>query len=99
MEKQRYLDNAATTKIRAEAMAEYVRVSEEIWGNPSSLHSLGNDAERVISNAKQTILYTLGAKDAEVLAESVEAIKNESKSMHELVEKLLFLSKKSNFSL
>ena len=34
-----------------------------------------------------------GAKDAEVLAESVEAIKNESKSMHELVEKLLFLSR------
>lgn len=67
MEKQIYLDNAATTKIRAEAMAEYVRVSEEIWGNPSSLHSLGNDAERVISNAKQTILYTLGAKDAEVV--------------------------------
>lgn len=34
-----------------------------------------------------------GAEDAEVLAESVEAIKNESQSMHELVEKLLFLSR------
>ena len=44
MKKQIYLDNAATTKIRAEAMAEYVRVSEELWGNPSSLHSLGSDA-------------------------------------------------------
>lgn len=34
-----------------------------------------------------------GAEDAEVLAESVEAIKNESQSMRELVEKLLFLSR------
>lgn len=34
-----------------------------------------------------------GAEDAEVLEESVEAIKNEAQSMQELVEKLLFLSR------
>ena len=67
MEKQIYLDNAATTKIRPEAMAEYVRVSENLWGNPSSLHSLGNDAERVLTASKQTILHTLGTKDAEIV--------------------------------
>lgn len=67
MKKQIYLDNAATTKIRDEAMREYVRISEKIWGNPSSLHSLGSDAERVITTSKQTILYTLGAKDAEIV--------------------------------
>ena len=67
MERLIYLDNAATTKIRPEAMAEYVRASEKIWGNPSSLHSLGNEAEHVITASKQTILYTLGAQDAEVV--------------------------------
>lgn len=67
MKRQIYLDNAATTKIRPEAMAEYVRVSEELWGNPSSLHSLGSDAERVLSAAKQTILNTMGAKDSELV--------------------------------
>ena len=67
MERQIYLDNAATTKIRPEAMAEYIRVSENLWGNPSSLHSLGNDAEHVLTTAKQTILYTLGAKDSEIV--------------------------------
>ena len=67
MERQIYLDNAATTKIRPEAMAEYVRVSENLWGNPSSLHLLGSDAERVLTAAKQTILNTLGAKDAEIV--------------------------------
>ncbi len=67
MKRQIYLDNAATTKIRPEAMAEYVRVSEELWGNPSSLHSLGSDAERVLTASKQTILNTLGAKESEII--------------------------------
>ena len=67
MKRQIYLDNAATTKISPEALREYVRVSENLWGNPSSLHSLGNDAEHVITTAKQTILDTLGAKDSEIV--------------------------------
>jgi cysteine desulfurase len=67
MKRQIYLDNAATTRIRPEAMAEYVRVSEDLWGNPSSLHSLGSDAERVLTTSKQTILNTLGAKDSEII--------------------------------
>lgn len=67
MKKQIYLDNAATTKIRPEALAEYIRVSENLWGNPSSLHSLGSDAEQVLTASKQTILYTIGAKDSEIV--------------------------------
>ena len=62
-----YLDNAATTKMRPEAVAEYMRISEELWGNPSSLHSFGNDAESVLTSSKQTILYTLGAKGSEII--------------------------------
>ena len=67
MKRQIYLDNAATTRIRPEAMAEYVRVSENLWGNPSSLHSLGSEAERVLTASKQTILNTLGAKESEIV--------------------------------
>ena len=67
MKRQIYLDNAATTKMRPEAMAEYVRVSESVWGNPSSLHSFGNEAEHVLTAAKQTVLNTLGARDAEIV--------------------------------
>ena len=67
MKRQIYLDNAATTKIRPEAMAEYVRISENLWGNPSSLHSLGSEAERVLTASKQTILNTLGAKETEIV--------------------------------
>lgn len=39
------------------------------------------------------MLKRWGAKDEEVLAESIEAINNEAKSMQDLVEKLLFLSR------
>lgn len=67
MKRQIYLDNAATTKMRPEAAEEYLRVSENVWGNPSSLHSLGNDAERLLAASKQTILNTLGAKDADIV--------------------------------
>lgn len=67
MKRQIYFDNAATTKMRKEASEEYIRVSENVWGNPSSLHSLGNDAERVLTASKQTILNTLGAKDADLV--------------------------------
>ena len=62
-----YFDNSATTKMLPEALSEYVRICDEVWGNPSSLHSMGAEAERVITNSKQTILGTLGVKDAEVI--------------------------------
>lgn len=67
MNEQIYLDNSATTKMRPEALEEYVRICEDFWGNPSSLHSMGSAAEGVLTKAKQTILYTLGAKDAEIV--------------------------------
>lgn len=67
MARQIYLDNSATTRISESALGEYVRVSREMWGNPSSLHSLGAEAERIIEASKQTILYTIGAKDSELI--------------------------------
>ncbi len=67
MHRQIYLDNSATTRISEDALAEYIRISREIYGNPSSLHGMGSEAEDIINAAKQTILYTLGAKDAEIV--------------------------------
>ncbi len=67
MKRQIYLDNSATTKISEAALDEYVRVSREMYGNPSSLHTMGAEAEKLLTTAKQTILYTIGAKDAEII--------------------------------
>ena len=65
--KQIYLDNSATTKISDEALEKYVSVSRECYGNPSSLHALGFEAEKIINGARAEICASLGAKGATVI--------------------------------
>ena len=62
-----YLDNSATTKIRHEALEKYIRVCEENYGNPSSLHSLGYLAEKELKLAREHILASLGERNSEVI--------------------------------
>ena len=62
-----YLDNSATTKICKEALDKYIEVSSEHFGNPSSLHALGFDAEKVIEAARDEIRTSLGARGASVI--------------------------------
>ena len=54
-----YLDNSATTKICKEALAKYVEVSENDFGNPSSLHAMGFSAEKLLDGARREILSSL----------------------------------------
>ena len=65
--KEIYLDNSATTRICDEALEKYVHISRECYGNPSSLHGLGFDAERVIRAARDEICSSLMAKGASVI--------------------------------
>lgn len=67
MDKSIYLDNSATTKICKEALEKYVAVSEECFGNPSSLHTLGFEAEKLLGAARAEILASISAKDARVI--------------------------------
>ncbi|MBP3401892.1 MAG: cysteine desulfurase [Clostridia bacterium] len=62
-----YLDNSATTKISNEALEKYIEVSKGSYGNPSSLHAMGFDAERIVNSARSEILASLGTKDASVI--------------------------------
>ena len=55
-----YFDNSATTRISEEALKTYLSVSREQYGNPSSLHGMGRDAEKVLSDARKTIAKTVG---------------------------------------
>lgn len=54
-----YLDNAATTRPLDEVTELVVRVMREDYGNPSSLHTKGITAERVIRAAADTVAATL----------------------------------------
>ena len=65
--KQIYLDNSATTKICDEALEKYNTVSREIFGNPSSLHSLGLLAEKELDAAREALLSSLGERDSAVV--------------------------------
>ena len=48
-----YLDNSATTKCAAEVVETAVKVMSEDYGNPSSKHMKGVDAEKYIREAKE----------------------------------------------
>lgn len=61
-----YLDNAATTKPCAEAIAAAANCAERCFGNPSSLHKMGIEAEKVINSAKKTLLKRLN-KEGEII--------------------------------
>ena len=54
-----YLDNSATTKICSEALRKYVEVSENDFGNPSSLHAMGFSAEKLLDEARKEVLTSL----------------------------------------
>ena len=55
-----YFDNSATTKISEGAKNKMLEVMEGQFGNPSSLHKMGLEAEKVITEARNTLLATLG---------------------------------------
>ena len=50
-----YFDNSATTAIDPQALDTYVKTSQRIYGNPSSLHDLGNQANRLLQQARKQI--------------------------------------------
>jgi len=62
-----YLDNSATTKCAAEVVETAVKVMSEDYGNPSSKHMKGVDAEKYIREAKEVIAKTLKCQDKEIL--------------------------------
>lgn len=61
-----YLDNAATTELLPEVIEEVKYMVENVYGNPSSLHSIGLEAERVIKKSREIIAKSLGVESNEV---------------------------------
>ena len=61
-----YADNAATTPVSPEVIAAMQPCFETAWGNPSSMHSKGIEAERLLIDARARIAATLGCKPGEI---------------------------------
>lgn len=62
-----YLDNSATTRQHDKVTAEMVAAMENYYGNPSSLHLLGIEAEKKVRQARKQIAASLGAKEDEII--------------------------------
>src|ERR1700689_3306219 len=61
-----YLDHAATTPMRPEAI---VAMTEELarFGNPSSLHAAGRRARRVVEESREQLAEVFGARPSEIV--------------------------------
>lgn len=62
-----YFDNSATTPIHPQALDAYVKTSQRIFGNPSSLHRLGVQANRLLQQARQQIAELLTVQPNEIV--------------------------------
>lgn len=63
---QIYLDNAATTKMSDHAIQAMLPYMNDIFGNPSSLHSAGQRANEALTNARERIAHLLNAEPSEI---------------------------------
>ena len=91
--KQIYLDYAATTPIHPEVVKVMLTYLNEVFGNPTSIHSCGLEAKKAIEEARgriaafigarsEEIVFTSGGTEADNLALKGIALDNESRGNH-----------------
>lgn len=62
-----YFDNSATTPVWPEVLATFDQVTKQIWGNPSSLHKLGDPAWNLLEQSRRQIAQLLGVLPSEII--------------------------------
>lgn len=62
-----YLDNAATAKVDSEVLDSYNQITLKYFANPSSIHSLGQEASRLLDKSREQILNVLKLTHHEVI--------------------------------
>ncbi|MGN0450799.1 MAG: cysteine desulfurase family protein [Acutalibacteraceae bacterium] len=67
MEHIAYLDNSSTTKPLKRAVEYITKALETNWGNPSSLHRIGMEAEIALNEARETVARSLNARADEII--------------------------------
>ena len=60
-----YLDNNATTRMRAEVLEAMLPYYKDIYGNASSIHEFGRAARRGVDDARKSVADLLGASSPE----------------------------------
>ena len=70
-----YLDNSATTKCAREVVETVVKAMQDDYGNPSSKHMKGVDAEQYIKQAAATIARSLKCQEKELVFKTCRSCK------------------------
>lgn len=88
-----YLDNAATTPLSKAALDSLFQTSQNVFGNPSSIHNFGRAANKILREARESIadalktnpnniIFTSGGSEADTLAIQGYALANQHKGKH-----------------
>ena len=64
---QVYADNAATTVMRESAVNAYAETAKAFYGNPSSLHTVGQTAKEILEACRADIMRMLGATNGTIV--------------------------------
>lgn len=103
-----YFDNSATTKPYKEVIETYGKVSEVFFGNPSSLHSLGKEAEKLLNQGRdqianllkvstKEIIFTSGGTEGNNLAIKGTAFQHKNRGKHLITSKVEHASNNEAF--
>ncbi|MDY6907987.1 MAG: cysteine desulfurase NifS [Chloroflexota bacterium] len=65
--KRIYLDYAATTPVHPEVLAAMTPYFSDAFGNPSSIHSLGQEAREAVAQAREGVAALIGAREEEIV--------------------------------
>ena len=64
--KRRYLDYSATTPVKKEVLESMMPYFSEVFGNASSLHTFGQKAKEKLTESREIVASTIGAKTNEI---------------------------------
>ncbi len=62
-----YADNAATTRMSRTAIEAMIPYMENVYGNPSSLYSIGQEAKEALDQAREQVAAVINADPKEIL--------------------------------
>lgn len=66
LQKNHYFDWASTSPLDLEIIHESLALTENAWGNPSSIHQAGKEARTILENARTLCAKTLGVKSEQL---------------------------------
>ncbi len=65
-----YVDHAATSPMHPKVIEKMHEVMQQAYGNPSSIHTFGRQARKIIDNARNSLAASIGAQETEIIITS-----------------------------